>query len=170
MRQTSKKHTWTKVKKLLNQSCDDDDDSCQEYYKSSYTMLFEIDNVSVLKRRNKESNRCIENWKNDDLEMKSRISKQIKCKPSHWNLTLNLSKCSTMEEMHNVLSLEDIISIPSCYSIERYAFSYNEYAGMDVFDIGLEDFDDILEIDWKTKEWRNHIVSEILIDFVGKFT
>ena len=56
---------------------------------------------------------------------------------------------------------------PSCYGIERYSFSYNEMAGLDLFDIGYYDFKEYLDIDWNATDLKSDIYSEIMVNFVG---
>ena len=82
LRATAKEHTWKSDRLLLNQGCeeDDGDDPCPSYQNSTYSMIFDIDNISVLKRRNKAHDPCIENWKNDDMEVRSIISKEHNCR------------------------------------------------------------------------------------------
>lgn len=170
MRQTSKKYVWSEDKHLLNQSCEDDDgdDDCPPYYNSTYTMMFDVDNVGVLKRRNKGHEPCIQNWKNDDTEIKSMISKKLQCQPNHWKLYLNITKCNTKEEMKNSFSMEESPSTPSCYSIGKQTFFYNEGAGLGKFTIDTKKIVDIFGVDWEATDIKNEVVSEILINFVGK--
>ena len=167
LRQTSTKRMWTNDSKLLNQPCEDNDDWSCLYYGSSYTMMFDIDLVSVLKRRNKQGNPCISNWRNDNQDIRTRIAQKIKCKPSHWNLNLNLRNCSSKKEMKTSMEMEDYPTVPSCFSIERYAFSYSEIPGLVLYDIKNDEFIRTFGIDWKEKYMEDEIVSEIIINFVG---
>jgi hypothetical protein len=167
-RQTATKYIWTNVSTLLNKPCDVNEtgDSCA-YYGSSYTMMFDVDNVSVLKHRATGKKPCIKNWRNDDMEWKSMISQKLKCKPNHWMLPLNSTICNKKEEMKSALLMEEDPNVPSCNNMERYSFSYSEASGLDIFDIGTLNFNDTLGIDWTDKKMSNEIVSEIFIHFVG---
>ena len=172
IRQTSTKSYWTKMSsnKLLKQPYTEEDGSDKErcsYYGSTYTMNFDIDNLSVLKRRQKSISPCIKKWENDDIEMKSEISSSLKCQPNHWNLNLNLTNCKTRKDMSQALFQEENPPQPSCYGIERYSFSYNEMAGLDLFDIGSEGFKEYLDIDWNATDFKSDIYSEIMVNFVG---
>ena len=171
-RQTTGKDIWNDVNALLSKPCpwryenDTEKEECV-YYNSTYTMTFDVENVSVLKRRNKKDAPCIENWRNDDNELKSQISKSLKCKPNHWNLPLNLSHCKTQEQMAQALSKEENPTVPSCYSIERYSFLHNDRIGLDTFNLGV--FNDTFGIEWNTESMANEIVSELIFIFGGKF-
>ena len=167
-RQTATKYIWTNVSKLLNKPCDviENGKSCA-YYGSSYTMVFEVDNVSVLKLRATGKRPCIKNWRNDDMEWKSMISRKLKCKPNHWMLPLNSTICSKKEDMKSALFMEEDPNVPSCNNMERYSFDYSETSGLNAFDIGIQEFNDTLGIDWTDENLNNKIFSEIDIHFVG---
>ena len=169
IRQTSSKSSWTRDKTLLSHECDATDDEIQScsYYGSTYTMNFDIDNVSVFKRRNKRMPPCLENWRNDDVEMKSLIAKRLDCKPAHWYLNLNLTNCTTPEAMNQSLLVEERPYIHSCCNIERYSFSYTEMAGLQHFDIGKQAFIDLFNINWDNSDINKETLSEISINFAG---
>ena len=130
-------------------------------------MSFDIDNISVFKRRPKTSRPCMENWRNDDIEMKSEIAKILQCQPAHWYLNLNLTNCTSQQAMNRSLLMEERPSMHSCYNIERYAFSYTEMPGLFNFDIGKQTFNDIFSIDWDGDDMKNQILSEVSINFPG---
>ena len=165
-RQTATKHIWTNVDRLLNKSCDAEEQGCA-YHESSYIMVFELDNVLILKPRATSKRPCIKNWRNDDTEWKSMISRKLKCKPNHWMLPLNSTICSKKEDMKSALFMEEDPNVPSCYNMERYSFDYSETSGLNAFDIGIQEFNDTLGIDWTDENLNNKIFSEIDIHFVG---
>ena len=172
-RQTAGKDIWSDVNKILSNTCpwkDDngyDEEGCA-YYRSTYTMTFDIHNVAVLKRRNKKHSPCIENWRNDDNVRKSQISKIVGCKPNHWNLSFSFPHCRTKQQTKKALLKEENPTIPSCYNIERYSFQYNEAPGLDMFDIGVSEFKDNFGITWDTENNAHEVVSEIIIIFAGR--
>ena len=173
LRATSKKYTWKKDTALLNTSCelgdDDEDDAfCQTYQNQTYSMIFDIDNVSVLRRRNKPQNPCIANWKNDDLELRSIISKDQLCKPNHWNISLNLKKCKSKEDFENTSAKEKRPTIHSCNKIEKLNFMYTEVGGLTAMNLDKKEFNVIFGVEWEAKEMKHEIISEILVDFIGK--
>ena len=155
---------------LLKQPCEEEEDGDKKrcsYYRTTYTMHFDIDNVSVLRRRQKPNLPCIENWRNDDVEVKSEISRSLKCQPNHWSMNLNLTSCKTQSNMSQSLSKEENPENPSCYGIERYSYSYNEMAGLDLFDLGFDDFIELLGMNWNETKLNGTVISEIMISFVG---
>ena len=105
-------------------------------------MQFEVGHVSVLKRRNKRNDPCIENWKNDSAELKTRYANTKGCKPNHWKLPLNLTLCNDQARMRGALSLSLFESpdIAPCTTIERYGFSYNAASGLKAFNMGNDEF------------------------------
>ena len=123
VRRTSIKMMWPNVKTLvapLEDCSKNGTNTCG----LSYTMSFEIDNVSILKRRNKKKHPCIRNWRTDDNEIRLAISKRIGCKPPQWRLSFNISNCSSKEDMRDAWLSEFSPSLPSCQAIERYSLSY----------------------------------------------
>ena len=166
MRQTSKKYSWTNVSTLLNQSCYESD-ICS-YWGSTYTMTFEVDLVSVLKRRNTGKNPCLEDWKHDTTAMKTKISQGIKCQPSHWKLSSNLTTCSNKTQMLAAMLQEEQRQMPSCNTMERYAFGYNEASGLEFFLLSTQEYIDEFGIDWNSEEMLEEVLSEIQIHFVGR--
>ena len=76
VRRTSIKMMWPNVKTLvapLEDCSKNGTNTCG----LSYTMSFEIDNVSILKRRNKKKHPCIRNWRTDDNKIRLVVSKRI---------------------------------------------------------------------------------------------
>ena len=111
----------------------------------------------------------MKNWRNYDTEMIIKFSKHIGCQPNHWKLPLNLTKCSSKKEMLEAFNFDDQDpTLPSCYSIERYSFEFQEKPSLDEFDILNNEFKDLFGLDWNDKEMKDEIVSEIKINFVGK--
>jgi hypothetical protein len=167
-KKTSKMDSWDSVDKLLNQPCDEELGYSTSYCKSSYTMKFNIDNVSVLKRRNKRDLACIQNWMNYDNEIKFQIFKTLECKPNHWNLSVDLPYCTTQQQMIKSLEVEVNPTIPPCYAIEGYSVQRNEYPGLEEFDMGDYLLQDIFGIKWDTENSTADILSEIFITFGGR--
>ena len=168
MRQTSSKFAWNDDRKLLYETCEDGKEGNCTHLGSTYMMIFDIDHVSVLKRRNKSKEPCNTNWRNDDYEMRTKIAKSLQCKPNHWNLPLNIRICSNKTELEKSYIMEENPDVPSCVSVERYAFLYNEVSGLGFFEMDNDDFEDVFGIDWMTEEMNDEILSEITLNFVGK--
>ena len=170
LRRTAAQNLWGDESALLNQPCTGEKSKSTicPYHQRSYTTAFTVDNVQVLKKRNKPKVMCIENWRNDDVEMRTLISKQLKCKPNHWKLGLNLTECAMKNQLFNASASEDLPTTPSCRSIERYSFSRTEYPGLNLFDIETDNFKDMFKIDWNSETMKSEIVSEISSHFIGK--
>ena len=170
LRRTTAQSLWSNVSVLLNKPCTEEKSrpTVCPYYQRSYTTTFKVDNVQVMRKRNKPKVMCIENWKNDDVEFRTLISKRLKCQPNHWKLGLNLTKCVTSNEMANARASEDLPKTPSCRDIERYSFSHSEHPGLNIFDIETGAFKDTYQIDWNSDTMKSEIVSEITVHFIGK--
>ena len=166
-RKTSSKVNWKGEKSLFNQTCHDDPDNCA-YYGKSFAMQFEVGHVSVLKRRNKRNDPCIENWKNDSTELKTRYANIKNCKPNHWKLPLNLTLCNDQARMRGALGLVESPDIAPCTTIERFGFSYNAASGLIAFNNGNDRFVEMFDIDWKSPNIEIKAVSEIAIHFYGR--
>ena len=93
LRRTTAQSLWSNESVLLNKPCTEEKSrpTVCPYYQRSYTTTFKVDNVQVMRKRNKPKVICIENWKNDDVELRALISKRLKCQPNHWKLGLNLT-------------------------------------------------------------------------------
>ena len=173
MRQTIKKYSWTNVATLLNKTCEEDGImslACKlAYWRFSYNMNFDVDLVSVIERRNTGKHPCLEDWKHDTTALKTKISEDIKCQPRHWKLSSNLTICRDKTQMKMAILQEENLGImPSCNTIERYAFTYSEQPGLLNFAFPPEYFNSTLGIDWKSEEMKEEVVSEITINFAGK--
>ena len=169
LRKTSSKVNWKGEKMLFNQTCHDDPDNCA-YYGKSFTMQFEVGHVSVLKRRHKRNDPCIENWKNDSTELKTRYANNKKCKPNHWKLPLNLTLCNDQSRMRGALSLVESPDIAPCATIERYGYSYNAASGLIAFNNGNDGFIETFDMDWNSPNIKIKAVSEIAIHFYGRLS
>ena len=167
-RKTASKFLWES--EIFPTSCSTrmSEDECA-YFKKSYTSTFEVDQVQVSKNRNKPKAMCIENWKNDDVELRTLISEELKCQPTHWKLGLSLTKCVTRNDMSMAAKLEYFPKTPSCKSMERYSFLYTEKPGLRMFKIAEKDeWKNMFNIDWESEAMKNQKVSEINIHFIGK--
>ena len=168
VRRTSTKMMWPNVKTLitpLEASIKNGTNTCG----LSYTMSFEIDNVSILKRRNKKKHPCVRNWKNDDNEVRLSISKQIGCKPPQWSLSVNLSNCSSKQEMKDAWVSEINPSLPSCQAMERYSLSYTEMPVLSMFHslTPSKQIDSMDECNSTDAEKDRIVISEIFTHFSG---
>ena len=70
-----------------------------------YTMQFDIANVEVLERRNKNKKECSEGIPDFDNKMMELVLEKINCKPPYWNLSSSLQLCSKPEEIKTAADL-----------------------------------------------------------------
>ena len=170
LRQTSTKRMWPDVAMLLvplEARIRNGTNTCG----LSYTMSSEIDNVSILKRRNKKKHPCVRNWKNDDDEIRLAISKRIGCKPSQWRLSLNVSDCTLKQQMRDAWLSEISPPIPSCQAMERYSISYTEMPVLSMFN-PKSLFNEIGYLDNCSSavlKKENVVVSEVFTHFSGTY-
>ena len=61
--------------------------------KNDYTMKFEIQNIVVMKRRNKLIESCEEDWKQNDKILIKKMASDVKCILPHWNMNSTLPLC-----------------------------------------------------------------------------
>lgn len=70
----------------------------ENYIPKYYEMKFLIENIDVLKRRNKPTRKCHEDWRHHDAEFLDNVMSTVGCKPPHWNTDINVPKCVKMQE------------------------------------------------------------------------
>ena len=80
-----------------------------------------IGSLEVLRRRDKSSQRCYDNWKNHDQHVLQDISKKVGCTPKHWMIPSDVEYCSTYEQYSEITFEFNHLNkpIPPCKSIER---------------------------------------------------
>ena len=98
-----------------------------------FTMKFEIRNAMVVKRRQKSTLPCNEQWKQDDDTIYKRMYSKAGCKPpySERQGQNDLKTCTSKEEMKMLYeSMLNVKSSPDhpqpCQEIEKIIFSYDE--------------------------------------------
>ena len=98
-----------------------------------YVMLFVIDDVEVIRFRNKRKRSCIENWTGFDEIIMNDIISSSKCHPPHWNANGTVSLCSTKEQMKHFKDQPKIGDVEKydhpCNMIKMLKYSYHEKAG-----------------------------------------
>ena len=113
----------------------------------SYIMQFEINNLWVIRNRNKRTAPCINRIVNIDALHFEHISKILPCRPPYFNpsgilpslfyllpgLRRNTLPCTSQEEMkqcHSIMLIqegyENIMKHPPCLSLEKVDFNYFE--------------------------------------------
>ena len=95
-----------------------------------YTMKFGLKDVSVIQRRNKPSNECIEKSQNYDRSIWEDIMSKANCRPKYRNTIRNLKTCSTKEEIkYYIDEIKDVdwnYLRPPCRGIQNMEVSYSE--------------------------------------------
>ena len=95
-----------------------------------YTMKFTLKDVSVIKRRNKPNDECIEDWQNYDQIIWEDIMKKANCRPKYRNTKINLKTCSTKDEIKRYIDEKRDVDWnylrPPCRSIQNMEASYSE--------------------------------------------
>ena len=95
-----------------------------------YIMLFVIDDVEVIRFRNKRKRTCIENWMGFDKIIMNDIISSAKCHPPHWNANGTVSQCSTKEQMKHFKDQPKIGDVEKydhpCNMVKMLKYSYRE--------------------------------------------
>lgn len=96
---------------------------------NNYDMRFVVKSMEVLKRRNKLSKPCNDDWWNDGNMVMEQIMYKTGCKPPHWKLNVDLKLCSKKEDMKQFKypTYADLqIFSPPCNVIEKLQYNYEE--------------------------------------------
>ena len=101
---------------------------------ANYFMTFNIKNIETLNHRNKNKERCVEKWRDHDQYVMDKMMLKVGCRPPHWNTSLNLKLCSTLEQMKDFRDQPNtpkvqVLDSP-CKVIERLHYSYQERESM----------------------------------------
>lgn len=70
----------------------------------TFALLFDIDNIEVIRRRNARTSTCLEEFDKEDELILKELADKVRCRPSHWKDIDDYSKCSTMQQMSKVLT------------------------------------------------------------------
>ena len=95
----------------------------------SYIMRFKIRGVEYIRRRNKRSYPCIENWKNYDSVILEEHARKIGCTPPYHDSIDGIPVCSTKNQIAASkfsLRFDDYGTQPPCEGIERIYYSFEE--------------------------------------------
>ena len=100
---------------------------------NQYTMRFKIENIIVLKRRNKGAKPCNENWNHDDDTTNNAIINSLGCYPPYHKRKINSpSYCATKEQMRQLYEtsfrlLSSNPHPPPCQQIEKIIYTFDEF-------------------------------------------
>ena len=93
-----------------------------------YYMEFYVEDIGVMKHRNKPKQKCVKDWKNYDQRVMDMImTKSAGCRPPHWDTSLNLSLCTTRDQMKFFRDQPSKWHLPPpCNTIQRLRYAYYE--------------------------------------------
>ena len=98
---------------------------------NGYNVLYEIDSMTVVSKRNTPKSHCIKDWKNADQVVMDSIIKGMRCRPPFWKTDLNIDTCSnsTLKKFSVNSLFDNVWSIrnPPCKFIEQLLFRKEEY-------------------------------------------
>ena len=92
-------------------------------------MQFVINDVEIMKRRNKYNQPCDQKGNNFDDAVLLKYSESVGCRAPYYTTNINTKMCSTQEEMKNSrfeLRYDEYGSIPPCITMEKISYSYKE--------------------------------------------
>jgi hypothetical protein len=97
----------------------------------SYGTKFQVNGMEVVNYRNKRSEPCDEDWKNDDDKIMNQMIRDNECVPVYWKTQLNISypRCSTKRQMKTFYLKRrqiDNYTIP-CRSISKLSFHRSDF-------------------------------------------
>ena len=96
---------------------------------ASYSMKWGIKGIERLRRRNKNTHPCNENWKNYDSDLNRNHDRKVGCTPPYHENIENLPVCSTkgqmLASMFN-LRFDDYGENPPCESMEKIYYNFEE--------------------------------------------
>ena len=99
-----------------------------------YTMKFEIQNMVVLKRRNKPNKGCTTKWKDNDNQIIDDIVDTTGCILPHWNSNTTDTICLGPELRNISRILGNMKGYPlPCQSVEKFMYLYQEPDGLDFY-------------------------------------
>ena len=107
-----------------------DDWISREKNSDPYIMIFTIEDVEVIRFRNKNKRTCIENWTQFDQIVMKDIMSKANCHPPHWNTTQTVTLCSKKEQMKHFKDQPKIGDIEKydhpCHMIKTLRYGYHE--------------------------------------------
>ena len=175
-----KKNQWAAA--VDSRQCDaQQENRCSK--SNHYTMRFDIQQMSVGKRRADGVQKCQTNWKYFDEETKRIISLRVGCAPKRWKMGPSplpfCTKKKQMQQIHQIMIQESpliklgggddaLIPLP-CVMIENAIYTFQYFTGLTTFDGlrhqgAMEAFNGS-EVDLTKTSPDGETVSEILIQF-----
>ena len=121
-----------------------------------YTMKFEIQNIVVMKRRNKLTESCEEDWKQNDKVLIEKMLSDVKCTLPHWNMNSTFPICQKEQLPRIETKFRQIRNnMPPCQEIEKILCTYEETEG-------ISDFVDYLNCPYLSDVQHDQCISDYL--------
>ena len=95
--------------------------------KKEYSMDFNIQNMIVLKKRNKPRKKCNTDWKNDDESQLKKLVQEIGCRPSHFTMNTTVPKCLIWFQLDKFNNTDVGDYFGPCRQVEKLLYSYGDY-------------------------------------------
>jgi len=95
----------------------------------TYSARFRINQMEIIKRRNKYQKRCNVDWENHDNNILMKHLRRVGCRAPYQNSTVEFRNCSTSDEMKKArfsLRFDEYGVNPPCKSMEKVMYSYTE--------------------------------------------
>ena len=128
-----------------------------------YTMKFEIQNMVVLKRRNKLNDECRQKWKENDRHIIEDIIAKTECVLPHWSINKTYPICTGIQIPNTTRILSNLKGITApCQSIEKFMYLYQESSGLDFKE---ETFDEAKK--FQGTRYSNSDIFHVMVNFQG---
>jgi hypothetical protein len=98
-------------------------------------IVFTIEHMDVLRRRNKRTKKCNSAWRTHDQYYREYITERVGCTPPHWYGKNNSRPCSNQQQLSRFNNkFQDKIHgsdffVKPCVSIEKMFYRYDEIRG-----------------------------------------
>ena len=94
----------------------------------SFAMVFNIQNMVVLKRRNKSNQPCHRNGTLDDIRLRDSFIRSLGCRPTFMTSPSVFPQCSAGKNLKNCDGSEwDEGHVEPCKQVEKIFYTYEEY-------------------------------------------
>ena len=131
--------------------------------KTEYTMKFEIQNILVMKRRNKFGENCEIDWNQNDKILINKMLEDIECTLPHWmiNTTYPICQGEQLKKIgHMFYRLRH--NTPPCQTIEKILYTYEEAEGLENYDETIAESKKQLGIRYEFRD-----IFQIMLTFQG---
>ena len=96
---------------------------------TTYVMRFKVTSAEVVRRRNKGTRPCMEDWQNYDSNVLLRHTKKVGCSNPYQNPIKGVFPCSTSHDIQKAkfdLSMDEPETFPPCKEMKNIFYTYEE--------------------------------------------